>query len=279
MELRSLGLESADQVERAENLVSDLTEVVSGDGSDAVNRLGGVDSPLYESLMWARKLKRAFENGLRTNLSHLQRLRQEIRDLPDFGIPARLRASAAETLASVSDILSRESFFEESAALGNALHELDKLVAEATAGLLCQQRDVINEELARWQSSADWTDLTEEDHSWFSSEAENLAVEADNTLDGLKKVFKHDYALNSRMRDLATNVAKKAEEIRTGRKKDVTSNGEANEMKVEISETEVRVPKIFTSAEQLKLLIAELEKLCRRVSGTQHVHITWKEID
>ena len=132
VELRSLGLDSADQVDRAENLASDLTEVVSGDGSDAVNRLGGVESPLYESLVWARKLKKALDNGLRANLSHLKRLRQEIGDLPDFGIPARLKASAAETLASVADILGRESFFEESAALGSALHELDKLVAEAT---------------------------------------------------------------------------------------------------------------------------------------------------
>jgi hypothetical protein len=51
-ELRSLGLASSGQAERAENLASDLTEVVSGDGSDAVSRLGGVDSPLYDSLAW-----------------------------------------------------------------------------------------------------------------------------------------------------------------------------------------------------------------------------------
>ena len=157
MELGSLGLDSADQIERAENLVSDLTEVVRGDGSDAVKRLGGVDSPLYDSLVWARKLKKALDNGLRTTLKHLQRVRQEIEDLPDSGIPGKLKSSAAENLASVTDILSRESFFEEAASLGTVSNELDKLIAAATADLVRQQKEVADEELSRWQSSADWS--------------------------------------------------------------------------------------------------------------------------
>ena len=98
VELRSLGLDSADQADRVENLANDLTEVVSGDGSDAVNRMGGVDSPLYESLVWARNLKKALDNGLRPTLSHLKRLRKEIEDLPDSGIPAKLKESAEEPL-------------------------------------------------------------------------------------------------------------------------------------------------------------------------------------
>ena len=70
-------------MERAENLASDLTEVVSGDGSDAVKRLGGVESQLNESLVWARKLKSALDNGLRTKIKYLQRVRQGIGYLPD----------------------------------------------------------------------------------------------------------------------------------------------------------------------------------------------------
>jgi hypothetical protein len=279
IELRSLGLESADQVDRAENLVSDLTEVVSGDGSDAVKRLGGVDSLLYDSLVWARKLKKALDNGLRANLSHLKRLRQEIGDLPDSGIPVRLKASAVETLASVTDILCRESFFEEGASLGAASNELDKLVAEATADLVRQQSDVINEELARWQTSADWADLTDEDRTWFSAEATNLSVAADGTLDGLKKILRHDYSINNRLRDLFDNVGKKAAENRTATAKDFESNGDVTETKSEISKAEVLVPKIFKSAKEIDMLITELNKLRLRVSGTKQIRITWKEID
>jgi len=279
VELRSLGLESADQAERAENLANDLTQVVSGDGSDAVKRLGGVDSPLYDSLMWARKLKKALDNGLRANLSHLKRLRQEIDDFTDSGIPAKLKASAAETLASVTDILSRESFFEEAAALGTMSNELDKLVAGAIADLARQQKTVINDELVRWQSSADWTDLTEDDRSWFSNEVVKLPLDVDGTLNGLKKILGHDYTINNRLRDLSNNVGKKAAENRTAKAKDLESNGDANETKSEVSEAEVLVPKIFTSVKEIDMLIAELNKLRLRVSGAQRVRITWKEID
>ena len=279
IELDSLGLESADQVDRAENLISDLTEVVSGDGSDAVKRLGGVDSPLYDSLMWARKLKKALDNGLRTNLSHLKRLRQEISDLPDSGIPAQLKTSAVESLASVTDILRRESFFEEVASLGTVSNELDKLVAGATADLVHQQEGFINEELARWQTSADWADLSDEDRAWFSAEATNLAVEADNSLDGLKKLLRHDYSINNHLRDLSGNVGKKAVENRTAKLRDLESNGDTNGPKSEVSEAEVLVPKIFTSTEEMDLLIAELNKLRVRISGTQRVRITWKEVN
>ena len=276
VELRSLGLDSTGQADRAENLTNDLTEVVSGDGSDAIKRIGGVDSTLYESLVWARKLKKAFDNGLRMKLSHLNRLRREIDDSPDSGIPARLKTSAAETLASVSDILARDSFFEESAALGTAAGELDRLVAGAAADLSRQQKVLADEELARWQSSADWADLTEEDRSWFTSEIAGLAIVADGTLDGLKKLLRHDYSLNGRLRDLGANVAKRAAENRAARTPEPKLNGGAPP---EVSETEVMVPKIFKSAREIDLLIAELTKLRSRLSAAKQVRITWKEID
>jgi hypothetical protein len=276
IDLGSLGLDSAEQVDRAENLVSDLTEVVSGDGSDAVKRLGGVDSPLYESLVWARKLRKALDNGLRSTLKHLQRIRQEINDLPDSGIPGKLKASAAENLSSVIDILGRESFFEEAASLGSISSELDKLIAAATADLARQQTDLANEELGRWQSSPDWADLTDDDRAWFSGEVDKLSIEVDGTLDGLKKILRHDYLLNNRLRDLAENVAKKAAEIRAARIKEPEPNGGP---KPEISESELLVPKVFNSPNQIDLLIAELTKLRARVSASIALRIKWKEID
>jgi hypothetical protein len=275
VELGSLGLDSGDQADRAENLANDLTEIVRGDGSDAVRRLGSADSPLYESIVWARKLKRALDNGLRAKLAHLKRVREGIDDLPDTGIPATLKTSAAETLESVSDILKRESFFEEAASLGTASDELDKLIAGAVADLSRQQTQLANEELARWQSSRDWADLKDEDRAWFSAEVENLSIDAEGTLDGLKKLVRHDYSLNNRMRDLAANIAKKAEENRAANSQVPASNGGQGE----VTEAELLVPKVFKTANQIDLLISELTKLRARLSASIAVRIKWKEID
>jgi hypothetical protein len=241
-----------------------------------VKRLGGADSPLYESLVWARKLRKALDNGLRTTLKHLQRVRQEIEDLPDSGIPGKLKSSAAESLATVTDILSRESFFDEAASLGTVSGELDKLIAGAAADLARQQETVANEELSRWQSSPEFGDLSDDERGWFSDEVAKLSVEADGTLDGLKKILRNDFLLNSRLRDLADNVARKAAENRAARDKEREANGEDQ---VEISESELVVPKVFKSSNQIDLLIVELTKLRARISSSLSVRIKWKEID
>ena len=115
-----------------------------------------MESPLYAALVWARLLKKALDNGLREQLTHLRLLRTEIEALPDFGLPAQLKQDAAEQLTKVHDILGRESFFEETAALGTAAAELDRLVACTTTGLARQQNDLAQEELSRWQATDDW---------------------------------------------------------------------------------------------------------------------------
>ncbi len=284
VDLRSLGLNDAGLVDKAENLANDLTEVVSGDGSDAVNRLGGVDSPLYDSLVWARRLKKSLDNGLREQLVHLKRLRLEIGALPDSGLPAKLKSDAAEHLATITDILGRESFFEETAILGTSASELDNLVAATTANLADQQSHLAQEELARWQASEDWPALDQEEQQWFIGEITQLAIKVEGNLDGLKKLLSHDYSLNHRLRDLAANLVKKAAANREAAKvvdpelEDLTP--ETGEIKKPfVTQTEVLVPKVFTKAKDIDLLVAELTKLRNRMSPTEHLRITWKEID
>lgn len=283
IELRTLGLDSGEHSERASNLASDLTEVVSGDGSDAVKRMGGIDSPLYDSLVWARKLKKALDNGLRSTLTHLNRLCQEIEGLPAFGIPAKLIGSAAEPLRAVADILNRESFFDESGRLSTLASEVDTLVGATTIELVQQQSELINAELEKWLSSQDWLDLEEDERGWFTTEVAKLAIEADGTLEGLKKLLGHDYSLNHSLRELASGIAKKAAENRAAKDKipepEPQPNGGTPLPEPEVSETELIVPKVFKSAKDIDMLIQELSKLRARVSGLKHMRISWKEID
>lgn len=275
-ELRSLGLDGGEQSERAENLASDLAEVVRGDGSDAVKRLGGVDSPLYDSLVWARKLKNSLDNGLRETLSHLKSLRREIEGLPNSGIPAKLKESAEEALTTVKDILNRESFFEETASLGTASAEINNLIAATTVELAQQQNELSLQEMARWESLSDWNDLTDDDRFWFRGEVDMLAIEADGTLAGLKKLLGHDYTLNNRLRELSQSIAKKAAENRYSRDKDKDRDKDKT---VEVIDTELIVPKIFKSSREIDLLIMELTKVRSKINNAKYARIHWKEID
>ncbi|MHB1308128.1 MAG: BREX system P-loop protein BrxC, partial [Limisphaerales bacterium] len=280
IELRSLGLDSADQSGRAEDLIGDLTEVVRGDGSDAVKRLGGVDSPLYEDLVWAQKLKKALDNGLRLRLAHLQRLAQEIANLPDSGIPARLKSYAADALASVTEILGRDSFFEQAASLGNAAGELDRLVAAATSDLARQQAELVDMELARWQASYDWSDLADDERSSVTTEVGKLKTESDGTLDGLQKLLRNDYSLNERLRELAVTIAQNATAGREARAEIEARELEQGETaKPSLVEEDVQVPKVFKTTQQVNELMATLTQLRTKVTPSTHLRIRWKEID
>jgi len=137
-------------------------------------------------------------------------LRTEIEALPDSGLPAQLKQAAAEQLVVVTDILGRECFFEETASLGNAAAEIDRLVADTTTKLTRQQTDLAQEELSRWQASADWSDLKEDEKVWFSEEINRLAILVAPDLDGLKKLLSHDFSLNHRLRDLSAQLGRKA---------------------------------------------------------------------
>jgi hypothetical protein len=283
-ELRQLGLGQGEQPERADNLVSDLTEVVSGDGSDAVSRLGGADSPFHDSLVWARKLKKALEQGLRVRLSHLHRLLSDLPELPDSGVPAKLKESAASTLDEVRDVLARQNFFDESSALAGASDQLDKLVASTTADLAREQQELIAASLEAWQSSPDWLDLAQEDQLWLVAETTRLQPAVQPTLDGLKRLLSNDYTLNNRLRDLASTVSRKAAESRKARVTAVSPPPDAPDdatppAHAEITVMEVLVPRVFTSTRELDLLIAELNRLRSQFAGARHVAITWKPIE
>ena len=128
MELRNLGLNGAD---RADDLLRDLAEVVRGDGSDAIKRLGGMESPLSDSLKWARKVTTAFANGMRETVTTLRSVCGALSHLPDTGVPGRLKTAASVCILDVEDILAKEEFFAEASTLTNVQRQLELLVADA----------------------------------------------------------------------------------------------------------------------------------------------------
>jgi uncharacterized protein DUF6079 len=202
-ELRNLKVAGAD---RADDLSADLTEVVRGDGSDAVLRLGGVDSPFFESLKSARKVKQAFANGLRQTIADLQQSCSEIVQLPDSGIPGQLKSASAASVSQVLGILSKEAFYDESAALQTARHDLAKHVESAVADLARQQTDLRVAELTKWQNLPSWSELLTEDRAWFATEVDRLAMDGSGNIAGLRRLLAHEYDLNHRLRELKQEI-------------------------------------------------------------------------
>jgi hypothetical protein len=274
VELSNLHLTGAT---RADDLSSDLTDIVRGDGSDAVGRLGGPDSPIFDSLKWARKVKQAFANGLKQVIASLQELDNEIRQLPDSGVPGQLKTNAVDRLAQVKDILAKENFYDEFPTLQTALHELNTLVASVVGDIAKQQSNVCEREVAKWQALPDWTDLLPEDRTWFTSEVEKLKVDAPQTLAGLRQLIAHEYSLNYRLRELETHIAIRGGERRRDREKPETPGIGTPPEPPETFETDVAVPAVFDTVEQLDVLVGQIQGFRPRIAARQRVRIRFKE--
>ncbi len=274
VELSNLHLAGAT---RADDLSSDLTEIVRGDGSDAVGRLGGPDSPIFESLKWARKVKKAFGHGLKEVISSLQEVSNEFRQLPDSGIPGQLKANAGERLAQIKDVLTKESFYDEFSILQAALHDLNALIASVVRDLVKQQSEVCERELAKWQSLADWADLLQEDRTWFSAEMEALKQDAPKTLGGLRQLLSHEYSLNYRLRELEAHIGIRAAERRKDREKPDETGGRTPPEAVETFDADLTVPSVFDTVEQLDLLVGQIQGFRPRIVARQRVRIRFKE--
>lgn len=281
VELRNLEL-PPECSERAEALADDLTAVVSGDGSDAVKRFGGADSALYDDLIWARNLKKSLDNGLRLTLTHLKRLRRDIHNLPDSGVPAKLKAQATDALEQVTEILSRSSFFEEQSALAKQADALDKLIADAVKELSDQQTQIRVETLQRWEGSKDWEDLDADDREWLTKEVDKLSMETKPDADGLDELLNHDFTLNHQLRDLAQQLREKSEARRAAieaREKDKDEEGGEDEPDVEVEAKPLYLPQSLQSAQEVENLIQQLGDVLSEMKAGKPLRINCRIID
>jgi len=267
-ELANLKLPGAD---RASDLSQDLTEVVKGDGSDAVKRLGGETSPLFESLQWAREVKKAFSNGLKETVAVLQELRTEIAQLPDSGVPGKLKTQAADRLAQVADVLAKDSFFKEMPTLQAGRSDLEKLVASAVTNFTVEQNQLRQAELDKWQATSDWIELNADDRAWITAEVGNLAKTAPATLAGFRQLLAHDYDLTKRLQALALEIARRAAVERSNRAE--KPPGEEGEP---VRDQLMFFPLAITKLEDIETLIKLLQSYRDQIAAGKRIRVVPK---
>jgi hypothetical protein len=205
-------------------------------------------------------------------------LRSEIEQLPASGIPGQLKSASADHLSRVSDILSKDAFYNESAALQTVRHELVKQVETAVADIAKQQAHLRESELTKWQKLPDWADLLSEDRAWFAAEVEKLGADVPVNIAGLRRLLAHEYDLNHHLRDLETEVGVMAAKRRKEREEPPKpGDGTPPEPPAEPVDAEIVVPAIIERVDQLEALVAQIQALRVRLAARQPVRIHWKE--
>lgn len=254
--LNYLNLPGSDKVD---TLNSELEDILLTDASDAPQRLGGEESPLYENLKWAEKADIAFKNGLEGTVRALRQLGQGIQTLPESGIPGQLRLDLRDDLDLIDQRLRQESFYDHTADLNTLLTAIKGQVREAALQMESAQLANIKEAQQSLQRLPEWTELTQEEQQNTLGQLEELLIQVSADLPGLKQMLNQDYSLQSQVIDLTKQIKllaheRRAEHLREEKEKAI------KEGKQKIIRT-LNVPARLENAAQLDNLIRQLQSL------------------
>ena len=262
--LENCGLPGAD---RAEGLREALREIVSHDASDATQTLGAEQCALYDDLVWARKVKAAFDEGLEREVRETRRHLDEIAGLPPAGSMGTLRDDTEDNRQKASEILVRSDFYEQIPALRGALNDLKTAVSKAAEAFAKEQDANLAGEIEDLQNSADWLKLDETSQESLQGRLNRLTIETANDLSGLKQRISHQYTITTELADVRRLVAEKARE---------RTSEEAGAVKEEMTESTITLPSVVSAPDEVDALIARLQTLKSQFAQYRRVRIDWK---
>jgi hypothetical protein len=258
-------------VDRAESIQDSVTEILRGDASDATTWLGGEQCPLYDDLLWARSVHKAFKNGIDAIISDLKRHCDEIAALPDFGVTGKLLADTATSCVEAAEFISREDFHAVMPDLQNRLKSLQIAVENTVETLKTEQATLLQTESAAIQASPDWSRIGLDDQTRLSARLEKLVPEAPLSLAGLKKLLGHQYAISTELERVKTEVR----ELAKPKPQEPPPEGEEpKEQPVE--EVTLSFPNELSSEAEADVLIAELGKLKVLLASGKRLRIRWQ---
>lgn len=260
--------------EMVRTLNQELANIILTDASDAPQRLGGEESPLYENLQWSNQVEIALHNGLEATVRDLQQHDQVINDLPDTGAPGQLRRDLAEELELVQQQLGQVSFYRHAADLRSTLTAIQARTRDAVSQMATAQKVSIQEAQLELQHLPTWSELNQEEQAQVLGQLDTLAVIAPATLQGLKQMLNQEYKIQSRLSELKRSIEQRGRERQLAREREAKERI-LREGKKQVVHT-VTVPATIKSLAQLEETISRLQAIQREVGLYDELEITWQ---
>jgi Family of unknown function (DUF6079) len=263
VQLDNLGLPGRD---RAQSIQDNLAEILKGDASDAANRLGGQQCPLYDDLCWARDVKKAFDNGIGEIIQSARELLAEIPKLPASGIPGVLMLNTESSRSELAEYIAREDFFNHMPSMQNRIINIKGKVEQAAIQFIEEQDKKLENDKTRLQDLPEWGILGTDDKVRLVAELESLRVDVGNDLNGIKKLINDGYLFSNELSRIEKEIKTLAEKV--GKKGE---NGDTD-----IVDVTLEVPKLVSSVNALNALIQKLQELKTQLEDGFTIKITWR---
>lgn len=268
---------------RVNELQQALRDVLFNDCSDATQRMGAQESPLYSNLKWAAEVKVSLDHGLETTLLALDAKYKGINGLPNIGVPGELKAELADDIEQLQQRLKQEDFHKHQADLSTMLGNIKTRVADAASKMnqdVEQSLKNAQEELPR---SPGWEELTADERNSLLGRLEQFGGEAEKNLSGIKTLLNRDYEITTSLRDLQKSVRETAENRRQQREQEKLEKKKKQEeegtYKPKVLQRKVAVPKALKTTEAIDSVIDQLTELKQELQDYDELDISFELSD
>ncbi|CAG4901729.1 unnamed protein product, partial [Acidocella sp. C78] len=203
-QLQALGLPGVETVRSVNQQIADM---LLSDASDAPQRFGAEQSPLYDGLKWASAAKLSFDQGIAETIKTLRDLQRGIDELPGTGVPKDLRDATRDDLEAVADMLAQEDFFKRKADLSTRRTAIETQVANAVEHMRSAQAERILAAEGELSLLSEWSELTAEEQAGTLAEIQALASKVSTDMAGLKRLVSCQFDIEATITEMKAKVA------------------------------------------------------------------------
>jgi hypothetical protein len=261
LKLKNLGLPGGD---RSKTIQDGISEILKGDASDATFRLGKPDAELYIALVWAKKLQKAFDNGIETVIRKIREMQVGVDGLPNDGLTGELKTQLAPSFEEVKHILQEDDFFEKAADLKDKTSDLESIISDVNEKFRAQENQNIQHEVNRIKNAYHWIQLDAEQKQEFSNRLDSITISDKSGLDGIKQIINEVFGINSQLKNIEREIedAAKPKDPVPGTKK---------LKKYSLS----HLPKRIEKKEDIEKIITEFTNIKTQMKDDEIIDLNW----
>ncbi len=260
--LEALGLP---RVETVRSVNQQIADMLLSDASDAPQRFGAEQSPLFDGLKWAIAANLSFDQGIAETVRALRDLENSIGELPGTGVPKELREAAREDLDAVTDILAQEDFFKRKADLNTRRTAIEGRVANAVVDMRQGQAKRLSDAESELSLLSEWTELTAEEQAGALEDIQTLSIEVTPDIAGLKRLVSRQFDIGATISETKENIVKEGKSRRQSPTYPIAPNDPSTGMREKGRKT-VPLPARIETVAELDALIRTLSDLRRELS-------------
>ena len=192
-------------------------------------------------------------------------------DLPNSGIPGKLRQDLAEELDNIAERLSKDDFYQHTADLNTMLTTIKAASRDAALQMAVVQQNSLKAAAQDLSALPGWQEFTQEEQNSILAQLDSLKKESTGDLAGLKQLINQEFVIHSRLNEMKERIMKDGRERQHRRleedKKVLIADGKR---KIEV----FKFPKSLTSTSELDELIQQLQNLKNQIALYSEIEVT-----